>query len=578
MAKTLSEYAKENQISYNSAYRKFLAGQIPGATKLFNNSIVIEEPEQPKPIKEILNHGPKTITASDMYRENYTAINTDPANKYVNLENSLLPYKYNHNGVGNCSTISAHDMVVLCAKAYFSVPIVRNVIELMVSFSSEKFYLTGGNKKSRDFFEALFKKINIMDFQREFFTEYYRSGNCFIARHDTKVQQSDIINLTKTYGLSEAAANIELPSRYLLLNPADITVIAGATYGGRYQKILNDYERDALRNPRTPEDKEIFESLPPESKKALQNNSAVAIDLDMSKTYYLHYGKQSYESFAIPPMYGTLSDIEWKIQMKNIDMAICKTVQQAVLLVTTGSPEIGINPNNIAALQQIFANESVGRVLISDFSTQAKFVTPDVSDLLDPRKYQIVENDIRLGLNAVIFGGDSGEKFANKSISLEIFTQKLKTARENFLNNFLNIEIKRISKLMGFKTYPEAKFEDITFKDATEFSRLVTRLGEIGVLTPEELLRAMDTGRLPSPEESIENQEKFKELKDKGLYAPITGGTFDQKELAKISNDAKLEQQKQKIQSKPAGRPVGGGGSPTTVRKKTKKLTPVGKK
>jgi hypothetical protein len=147
---------------------------------------------------------------------------------------------------------------------------------------------------------------------------------------------------------------------------------------------------------------------------------------------------------------------------------------------------------------------------------------------------------------------------------------------------------------MGFKTFPEAKFEDITFKDQTEFSQLVTRLGEIGMLTPEEVLTAMESGRLPSAEESVEHQQTFKELKDKGLYQPVQGGIADQLKLAdtnnkaameqmKVGNDAKLEQQKitnqvkvqQKKLPKANGRPPGGG-TPTKVRKKTKKLTPIG--
>ena len=64
--------------------------------------------------------------------------------------------------------------------------------------------------------------------------------------------------------------------------------------------------------------------------------------------------------------------------------------------------------------------------------------------------------------------------------------------------------------------------------------RIYNRLIELGILTAEEGLEAIDTGRLPDKEMSLKSQEEFKELRDQGLYEPLIGG----KNQAEIKKEA----------------------------------------
>ena len=59
-----------------------------------------------------------------------------------------------------------------------------------------------------------------------------------------------------------------------------------------------------------------------------------------------------YEPFAVPMGYPVLEDINFKSELKRMDMAIARTMQQAVLLVTTGTdPEKGgVNQKNLIEL------------------------------------------------------------------------------------------------------------------------------------------------------------------------------------------------------------------------------------
>jgi DNA-binding PadR family transcriptional regulator len=251
--------------------------------------------------------------------------------------------------------------------------------------------------------------------------------------------------------------------------------------------------------------------------------------------------------------FPVLSDINWKLELKKIDMAISRSVQQAVLLITQGSEEIGPpTKENQDALRKIFEGGSVGKVLIADFTTKAEFIIPQIGDILDPKKYEIVDRDIRFGLNNILFGED---KFANSTTKMDAFLKRIELARVDFMDNFFKPQVKEIAKLMGFKSAPTPKWKNLNLKDnSAVLSRVYTRLLELGAISPEDAITAITENRLPDADELKESQTKLKQdLKD-GFYVPL------------LNNGKEAPGE--------AGRPGGKGGSP----QKSQKITPIGKK
>jgi|TARA_R110000751_G_scaffold106401_2_gene202423 hypothetical protein len=521
--------------------------------------------EEAKPLMVSSAAAAPTYTRS---RRN-AATSIERTDKYKNIEDGLVPFKHSGGGVSsNSNLIDVRDAVMLCQKAYYNFAIFRNTIDLMTEFSSSNIYLRGGSKKSRKFFEALFKKINLAGFMDKFFREYYRSGNVFIYRFDSKIKPEDLKRITQTFGsrVLKDGKNV-IPTKYIILNPADIKLTGTLSFStGRYSKTVTDYELEKLKNPETEEEHDIVKNLPEQTRKQLNSRSSmVLIPLDVEKILAVFYKKQDYEPFAVPMGYPVLEDINAKAEMKKIDMAIARTMQQAILLITMGTEpdKGGVNQNNLAAMQQLFTNESVGRVLIADYTTKAEFVVPKIGDLLDAKKYEIFDRDIRIGLNNVLVGED--EKFSNMSIKVKVFIERLKQARETFINEFLFPEIKRMCKNLGFKNYPTPFFEDIDLKDGLSYARIYNRLVELGVLTPREGLMALETGRLPTHGESIEAQEEFKALRDLGLYQPIVGGAKTEVEEDEEEPD---EEDKKKTAPPAPGRPAGTDGIPQEVNRR----------
>lgn len=511
--------------------------------------------------------------------------NIERTDRYKNIDDGLVPFKIN-TGYGNGqSTVDIKDAIILCQKAYYNFSQFRNVIDMMTEFSISNVYFRGGSAKSREFFEALYKKLNLLSFQDKYFREYYRSGNVFTYRFDAVVKPSDVGRITQTFGAklqqyiaqpkplpAEKAAPItkipqsvpqdplnglKLPVRYIILNPADVRLLGTANFGiAIYQKILTEYELMRLRYPQTPEDEELFQALPDDTKRLIENKKMtfVPLFLQPGKMYITFYKKQDYEPFAVPMGFPVLEDLNYKYELKKMDMAISRTMQQMILLVTAGTePEKGgINQKNLEALRKLFTNQSVGRVLVADFTTKAEFVIPQIADILDPKKYEVVDRDINNGLNNILLGG---EKFANQVQKTEVFLARLMQARETFLNDFLFPEIKRLSQELGFKNYPTPYFEDFHLKENDTRAKIYTRLIELGILTPEEGIRAIETNVLPSQEENEVAQVNYKGLRDKGFYAPLVGGNK--------GADGQAE----------SGRPTGSKAPQTT-----KKISPIGTK
>ncbi|MAH45586.1 hypothetical protein CMI37_07140 [Candidatus Pacearchaeota archaeon] len=504
-------------------------------------AVVVSDSTAPKSTKKIVRKKlnaldditPVEASLSESYastvRRNKSAT-IERTDRFTNIEDGLVPFKWSST-YGQNSNVTVKDAVILCQKTYYNFAIFRNVIDLMTEFSSSNIFFRGGNKKSKRFFQAFFKKIGLWSFQEKFFREYYRSGNVFMYRFDGKFKDKDINKITQTFG-AKSSTN-KLPVRWIILNPADIQMAGTLSFSqGKYFKVLTDYELHRLKNPQSDEDIQLLESLPKETREKLKNQSlsVLTMPLKADKVTAVFYKKQDYEPFAVPMGYPVLDDINWKAEMKKMDMAIARTMQQAILLVTMGTEpdKGGINQKNLEAMQKIFDNESVGRVLIADYTTKAEFVVPRIGDLLDSKKYEVVNEDIKQGLNNILVGQ---EKFANQNIKVKVFIERLRQAREAFINEFLYPEMRRISKILGFRNTPTPHFEDADIKDDVQFNRIYTRLIELGILTPEEGVTAIETGRLPDGKESIESQQMHKPHKDAGLFEPVIGGPFTQKEM-----------------------------------------------
>lgn len=494
---------------------------------------------------------------------------TPVVDRFSQLRQLTLPFKYKN------GSVDIKDAVELCQKVYANVACFRNAIDLMSDFANTDIYLEGGTKGSRDFFNRWQKRIGMTHLKDQTFREYFRSSNIFLYRIDAKINIDDFLKISTIYAKEGDLSSTEIPVRYILLNPSCMVSKGVSSFDGSlYEKILSPSELNRLKDPKTEEDKELFNGLSEDVKTQIKNGAwtldGISMKLDPKKVHVFHAKRSDYEPFAIPFGYPVLDDINLKLEMKRYDQAILRTVESVILLVTMGAKpdEGGINQANIKAMQNLLTNGTTGRTIVADWTTDAKFVVPELNKILGPEKYEIVNQDIREGLQNVIVGE---EKYGNTQTKVQVFLDKLNEARSAFLEYFLNPEIKRIAKEMGFRSYPTAKFTNTSIKDNTEMMRVAVRMAELGLLTPEQVLETIHRGQFTNPEDVRPSQEGYIKDRKDGLYMPLSPVPIVTAAPAPIDPNAQFKAASTPSKAKPKvggvkGRPTGGKASLDSIK------------
>lgn len=468
-----------------------------------------------------------------------TIVRTD---RFKNIAETYDPF------IGTGAYIDMRDILILCQQAYRAFAPLRNIIEIKNSICSADILLKDGNTASESFIQAWLDKINVTDIQDQFYRELYRSGNVFFYKFFASLSKDELKKLVNT-----EIKNTKIPLKYITLNPVSITTRRALNYSNPdYYRWLTRFEMDAILRPVTEEDQRVRANLSDQELSSIKNGIGI-IRVDPARLIYVPYQKQNYEPFAVPTYFAALETINAKMEMQKMDMALARTTDWAILLITMGAKKQdgGYDPAAMAIMRDLLSNESVKKSIVSDYTTKGEWLIPEVDTLLGPAKYQQLNQDLQDALSPLLFGPD---KFATAKMKMRIFSETIKQDREKF-TFWLNNEIKEMCKNLGFKSIPTAYYPELNLEDASVTQGLLLKFMQSGLLTPKEFFTAVEDGELPSYDESVVNQKEFKSLRDEGLYMPIVGGA-----LGGAGAGAG------------AGRPTGTTGIP----QKTQKVSPVG--
>jgi len=454
--------------------------------------------------------------SSQDYSRGNTPLSGSICNYWPNIEGLGLPFGTER------GYYTIREAVIACQKAYYRIGIFKTAVDTMAELCNTPLHFYEGNTQSLKFFQSWDKKIGGWKLRDQFFRECFRSGNIFLYRADLTLKADEVLKLSQTY-----AKKIEIPGRYIMLNPATLCAQYFETGVPIYAKVLTKLELDQIKSA-DGDEPSIYKDIKSAINQyagGIGSTGQTIIKLDPDKLHTVFYQKQDYEPFAVPMGYCALDDINLLLEMKKADLIVSKSVEYMMLLVTMGAKKEdgGTNPKAMEMLKAAFKKDQLGRALVADYTTKAEFITPDLSKIIIPQKYDEIKTNIANSLSNIYFGED---KFASIMAKIKVYTKKLEGAQKLFINEFLQPEIKRISKLLNFKAYPKVEFEPINLEDNANFLRIAAQLLQMGVLTPKDGLELMETGLYPTSEDLLTNQEEFRKQKDKGLFEPIVGGPF----------------------------------------------------
>jgi hypothetical protein len=425
-----------------------------------------------------------------------------------------LPLPYNYDEAGG---VNIKDAVELVIKCYANVGIAKNSVDIMADTANTNYYLEGGTAKSRKFTELWFKKIDIDSIKEQFFTECFRSGNVFFYKLTGNWNARSFA--AKYSDNLEDATPLQLPLKYILLNPAEIVRDSAIISDYQFSQRFSPYEIKRMNNPQTDKEKAIFDSIKDKSVN-LENTGIVLEDKHIC---FAFYNKLDYEPFALPFLWPVLSDINLKLEMKKRDQQVLRLINNCILLLTNGTEpdKGGVNKENIAVLNRIFQQEACGRTLVSDYTTKGQFLIPELKNVLYPEKYTIVNEDIKEALSNILFGTDA--KYGNLVVKVQVFLRKMAKARRTF-EKMMQREIELACEYMGITEPPTIKTDKESLEDPAILQKTALRLLELGVLTPEEAIPLLKNREYPNLENILSNQKEYLEQREDGLFMPLVGG------------------------------------------------------
>lgn len=444
--------------------------------------------------------------------------------------NDRLPVKHN-------------EIILACQAVYRKVGMVRNIIDLMTDFAAEGLQLQHPVKTQERFFREWSRRVNLNGRAHDYMKLLMRDANVIVRRQnaliarpvikemsraDASVNPIGLVDETavlekpqKIAKLIKKAKRREIPWKYTFLSPVIIEKIGGEV--GRFfgsdalgMRIPTSLA-NSIKSPKTKEEKEFVEKLPPEVVRAAKKSGGI-VKLDMDKIHVDYYKKDDWEEWGTPFLYGVLEDVMFKEKMRLADMAALDGVINVIRLWRLGKSDQQILPTPAAVdkLIGILQNNIGGGVmdLVWDDMIDLQVEYPPTDKILGPEKYVSVNSDIVRGLgipDSLIGGADLGTRNAQSAfVQLKTLVERLEYVRSRAIRWMQN-ELRLVADAMGFKKIPAISFGIMSLRDEAAEKQLMIQLLDRGIVSSEKISESFGTNFMIELERMKLEQEFRKE-------------------------------------------------------------------
>lgn len=204
--------------------------------------------------------------------------------------------------------------------------------------------------------------------------------------------------------------------------------------------------------------------------------------------------KADYEDWATPQIYPAHKEVMFKRLMRQAELSAVESMKHAITLIKLGDVKEGFIPTEeqIERVAAALAGGSQVHHLVWDNLIEGQVLQPDLGNIFDPKKYQQVDKDIyaSLGVSETVMAGKGS--FANSFMSIKLLLEKLETIRCK-LEDWLRVEVKKISDAMKFRRMPVIKWGLMNLRDENAERKLWIDLYDRGIVSDESMLEQFDT-------------------------------------------------------------------------------------
>lgn len=406
---------------------------------------------------------------------------------------------------------------------------VRHAIDTMAEFTVGDIDFESKNKTAREVMEGWSNGVGMKAFLDQVALEYYRSGNVYIYRFESKVKDEAIRNLTQMFGL-KINASVMIPTKYTLIDPNLINFVSSGLFDNRIYQIVIPASEVKQMVQQFKNNPSALKELPEEFATAIErylgaNNGRTGdllVQLNPQNIIVIHRKKQPYEPYATPFLAGAFDDLEFRQELRNMDKALSRVIAKILIHVAVGDSEHIPSPEALRAISNKLSNPSNSTYLVTDGAVKITQFYPDIAMMLDPKKYEAVQKDINsaLGISAAAFGDGAGS-YSNNFLGIKILIERIIDGRTKIQDTFLVPECKRVAKLFNLKSEVNPVIIGSDLTDEKEWALVYARLFEDGVLSAQGVIDSIKNGRLPTFNEELENQADSIEYQNEGFFVPV---------------------------------------------------------
>lgn len=433
---------------------------------------------------------------------------------------------------------------------------IRNALDTMAEFTISDVDFLSKKKASRDAMLGWAAGVRLKSFLNQVALEYYRSGNVYIYRFESRVKDSAVRDLTSLFGL-KANASVLIPTKYTIIDPNLVNFVGGTMFNNYLYQIVIPASEAKLIMQQYKENPAGLKELPIEFSDAIskyiggQNGRTgdLIVALKPENIIVIYRKKQPYEPYAWPFLSGAFDDLAFRQELRNMDKALSRVIAKILIHVAVGDAEHIPSPEALDGIRNKLSNASTSTYLITDGAVKINQFYPDIASMLDPKKYEAVNKDIltALGISDAVYGNGAGS-FSNNFLGIKVLVERIADGRDAILTEFLIPEAARVAKLFNIKSEIKPELKGVDLNDDKEMAKIYTRLYEDGVISPQSVIESIRDDRFPTFDEEVDRQRETKDLKGEGLFVPSANRGGD---------------------SQNAGRPAGSVNPTQTSMKKT---------
>lgn len=388
-------------------------------------------------------------------------------------------------------------------------------LNILTNFASKGFENDIDDVTIKNFYDSWVSDSGFDDIVEKIFYDFFRVGMVktyrILGQYVPKISYLGNSPGQKPPKLSEKAnlilkeksapknrwTNKFIPIAYTVLNPTYIDIKGSLMFGQTavYLKSkAGDEIRDFLKLPekqRTDFQKKILKSLPRAFLKAVENGQDIPLDPEL--VGHVDYRRMPYERYPLPRGIRAFDALDFKDELRKADISALDGLTSYILKITVGDKDKPATQEVLERVSEMFDTVSKSFKIVWNHTLQIeKITTPELGELLGPKKYEQVNSDLTgaLGIVRALIDGTGNAGAEALNLAVKSIIEEINYARRQ-VERWIYNEYRAVAVTMGFDRIPKVRFDNMSLRDELQMMTIVQGMVDrriISYRTGQELL------------------------------------------------------------------------------------------